>query len=137
VKLLDTSVVVDHLRGYAPATALLVDLVEVGETVAGSELTRFELLAGVRPRELDDLEAFFAAIEWVPVTEEVARLAGGYARSYRGSHQGIGVVDCLVAGTATALGAELVTMNVRHFPMFNALQPPYRYSTGPASSPSA
>ena len=133
MKLLDTSVVVDHLRGYAPATALLEDLLDGGEGVAGSELTRFELLARVRPRELDELETFFAAIEWVPVTEEVARFAGQYARTYRGSHQGIGVVDCLVAGTATALGAELVTMNVRHFPMFNDIRPPYHYDAGPAS----
>ncbi len=46
MKLLDTSVAVDHLRGYGPATALLEDLVCSHESVVASELTRFELLAG-------------------------------------------------------------------------------------------
>ena len=133
MKLLDTSVAVDHLRGHAAATALLEGLVEAGEAVVGSELTRFELLAGVRPRERAILETFFGAIDWVPVTEEVARRAGEYARAYRGSHQGIGVVDYLVAGTVAELGAELVTMNVRHFPMFDDLRPPYQYDAGGGS----
>jgi predicted nucleic acid-binding protein len=36
---------------------------------------RFELLAGVREKEVDALEQFFSAISWVPVGEEVARAA--------------------------------------------------------------
>ncbi|MGH3811379.1 MAG: hypothetical protein ACRDUV_02840 [Pseudonocardiaceae bacterium] len=67
-----TSVAVDHLRGYGPATALLEDLVS-GESVVASELTRFELLAGARPDEHDPLENFFSVVDWIPVTEDVAR----------------------------------------------------------------
>jgi len=127
VKLLDTSVAVDHLRGYGPATALLEDLVRSHEPVVASELTRFELLAGARPAEHDRLEDFFSVLGWVPVTEDVTRHAGEYARSYRRSHSGIGVVDYLLAGTASAVGADLVTINVRHFPMFDDLRAPYVY----------
>jgi len=127
VKLLDTSVAVDHLRGYGPATALLEDLVRSHESVVASELTRFELLAGARPDEHDRLESFFSVLGWVPVTDDVTRCAGEYARSYRRSHSGIGVVDYLLAGTVAAVGADLVTINVRHFPMFDDLRPPYIY----------
>lgn len=122
MKLLDTSVAVDHLRGYGPATALLEDLVS-HESVVASELTRFELLAGARP---DDLENFFSVVDWIPVTEDVPRRAGEYARAYRRSHSGIGVIDYLLAGTASAVGADLVT-NVGHFPMFDDLRPAYEY----------
>lgn len=127
MKLLDTSVAVDHLRGYDPATALLEDLVGSHESVVASELTRFELLAGARPDERDQLEGFFSVVDWIPVTAEVARRAGEFARSYRRSHSGIGVVDYLLAGTAFAVGADLLTTNVRHFPMFDDLRPPYSY----------
>jgi hypothetical protein len=127
VKLLDTSVAVDHLRGHGPATALLEALVRANESVVASELTRFELLAAARPDEHDRLENFFSVLGWVPVTEEVTRRAGEYARSYRRSHSGIGVVDYLLAGTVCALGSDLVTINVRHFPMFDDLRPPYVY----------
>lgn len=61
------------------------------------------------------------------MTEEISRRAGAYARTYHGSHAGIGAVDYLVAGTVAALGADLLTSNVRHFPMLEDLQPPYRY----------
>jgi predicted nucleic acid-binding protein len=127
LKLLDTSVAVDHLRGYGPATALLEDLVRSRESVVASELTRFELLAGTCPGEHDDLEKFFSVLDWMPVTEDVARRAGDYARGYRRSHSGIGVVDYLLAGTVSAVGADLITIKVRHFPMFDDLHPPYEY----------
>lgn len=127
MKLLDTSVAVDHLRGYGPATSLLEDLVGSRESILASELTRFELLAGARPGERGDLESFFSVVEWIPVTEDVTRRAGEYARTYRRSHSGIGVVDYLLAGTVSEVGAELVTVNVRHFPMFDDLRPPYEY----------
>ncbi|MCA1673403.1 MAG: type II toxin-antitoxin system VapC family toxin, partial [Actinobacteria bacterium] len=119
MKLLDTSVAVDHLRGYGPAIALLEDFVHSGESVVASELTRFELLAGARPAEYDDLESFFSVVDWIPVTEDVARRAGEYARSHRRGHSGIGVVDYLLAGTVSAVGADLVTINISHFPMFD------------------
>jgi predicted nucleic acid-binding protein len=40
-------------------------------------------------------------------------------------HTGIDVVDYVIAATAEELGAELMTLNVRHFPMFAALRPAF------------
>lgn len=125
MKLIDTSVAIDHLRGHPRATALLEDLLRSEDTVAASELTRFELLAGARRDEQDALETFFLAVDWVPVTEDIVRTAGAYARSYRRSHSGIGAVDYLIAGTVSTLDTDLLTTNVRHFPMFEGLEPPY------------
>jgi predicted nucleic acid-binding protein len=72
VKVLDTSVAIDHLRGVEPAVDLLTGLVDHGETIAASEVVRFELLAGVRDREVDALERFFAALSWT-TDEDIAR----------------------------------------------------------------
>jgi predicted nucleic acid-binding protein len=69
VKLLDTSVAIDHLRGLPSAVDLLTDLLEAEESIFASEVVRFELLAGVREKEVDALEQFFSAISWVPVGE--------------------------------------------------------------------
>ncbi len=125
MKLVDTTVAVDHLRGLAPATQLLSDLVAAGEILAASEITRFELLAGVRRAELDALEAFFSALVWVPIDEEISRAAGALARDLRRSHHGIEDADHLIAATALVLEADLLTTNVRHFPMIEGLRPPY------------
>jgi hypothetical protein len=35
-------------------------------------------------------------------------------------------MDALIAATATAGNAELKTLNVKHYPMFKGLKPPYK-----------
>ncbi len=125
MKLLDTSVAIDHLRGSTPAVDLLGGLVEAEESLLASEVVRFELLAGVRAKEVDALEQFFSAISWVPVGEEVARTAGSFAQRHRRSYSGIDDVDYLIAATALLLEADLLTTNVRHFPMIAGLKPAY------------
>ena len=125
MRLVDTSVAVDHLRGEQPATHLLKGLVEEDELLAASEVTRFELITGARDKELPALEAFFSGLSWVPVGEEVARTAGALASRYRATHGGIDMADYLIAATSLLLDADLLTTNVRHFPMFPELQAPY------------
>lgn len=129
MRLIDTSVAIDYLRGYHQAVVLLQEELEANGSIAASEVTRFELLAGARQRELEGLEAFFTALEWIPVGERVTRQAASYARRFRRSHGEIDAADYLIAATAELLGALPSTMNVRHFPMFPDLQPPYRYAT--------
>ena len=125
MRLLDTSVAVDHLRGLRAASDLLNGLIEAGGAILASEVVRFELLAGVRDGEVEALEQFFSALSWVPVGEEIARTAGSLARRNRRAHSGIDDADYLIAATALLLDAELLTTNVRHFPMLPGLAPAY------------
>ena len=125
MKLLDTTIAVDHLRGDDRAALLLERLADEGEPLLASELSRFELLAGMRPEELETTERFMDALTWVPVNEEIARLAGSMAAEYRRSHSGIDAIDYVIAATATVTGADLLTTNVRHFPMIPLFRPPY------------
>jgi predicted nucleic acid-binding protein len=125
MKLLDTTVAVDHLRGDQAAVDLLRELVDQDEVLAASEIVRFELVAGVREDELPALEQFFAAVSWVPIGEDVARTAGELARKHRRAYSGIDDADYLIAATSLLLEADLLTTNVRHFPMLPGLQPPY------------
>lgn len=125
MKLLDTSVAVDHLRGERSAVELLRRLVEDQETIAASELVRFELLTGVRDDEVEALEEFFSVLSWVPVEEAITRAAGSLARQHRDAYSGIDDVDYLIAATALVLDADLLTTNVRHFPMLAGIRAPY------------
>jgi predicted nucleic acid-binding protein len=125
VKLIDTTIAVDHLRGASAAVDLLTALIDTGDDLLASELVRFELLAGVRDKELVAFEEFCSALLWVEVTEDVARVAGQLARRYRKSHRGVGAIDYLIAATAIVTDADLLTTNVRHFPMFTKLKPAY------------
>lgn len=121
----DTSVLIDHLRGHEPARRALRGLVVSGERLAGAVLTRTEILAGLRPDEYEATSALLGAIDWVPVDEAVADRAGELARRFLRSHPAVDTVDYVIAATAEALDATLWTLNVRHFPMFTGLRPPY------------
>lgn len=125
MKVIDTTVAIDHLRGRAEASAVLRDLIARREPVVASELVRYELGTGVRDGEVEAVEAFCRTVAWVPVDEEIARLAGAFARRYRPAHHVIDDVDFLIGATAHVLDAQLLTTNVRHFPMMEGLAPPY------------
>ncbi len=125
MKVMDTTVAIDHLRGLDAATTLLSGLMSAGHDIYASELVRLELLAGARQRELSALVGFMSAIAWVPVNEDIARLAGRLARRFGLSHTGIDAADYLIGATALLLRAELLTTNVRHFPMLERLRPAY------------
>ena len=119
---LDTSVLVDHLRALPEATGYLLDL---EERPVCSEISRIEVLQGLRSAERRAAEQLFSLVRWVPIDGVIARRAGELGRRWRRSHSGIGVADLAIAATAEHLDAGLATRNVKHFPMFEGLQPPY------------
>lgn len=121
----DTSVLIDHLRGRAEARESLASAVEAGRPLVGSVLTRTEVLAGERPSEAEATATLLSVIEWAPVTEEIADRAGRLAQQFLRSHPGVDTVDYVIAATAQELDAELWTRNVKHFPMLPGLAPPY------------
>lgn len=124
--LVDTSVIVDHLRNDPRAVALMDDLFAREARVWAATPTRTEIVAGLRPRELKPMGRLFALISWIEIDTVIADAAGELARGYHASHGGIDTVDCLIAAAAQSIGASLVTLNVRHFPMFPGLEPAYR-----------
>lgn len=122
---IDTSVLIDHLRGSKQAREALVGVRRSGRNILGSVLTRTEILGGMRATETAPTRALLSVIDWIEVTEEIADAAGALACEYRRSHSGIDVADYVIAATATACGAQLWTRNVKHFPMFAGLTAPY------------
>lgn len=120
---LDTTVLIDVLRGHPAALAYVLEIEEVGVC---SEVTRVEVLRGLRSEERRPVERLFQQLRWVPVDEAIAEAAGEFGRRLRRGHSGIGVADLIIAATAEQLGLPLATTNVRHFPMFKGLRPPYR-----------
>jgi len=121
--LFDGSILIEHLRGEKRATELL-STVSSEERLA-SVLTRVELEGGMRTAERPQVAALMGVLQLVPVTDGIARRAGEHIRRYRRSHQGIDLVDYVLAATAELQGAELATLNIRHFPMFGRLRPPW------------
>ncbi len=121
IGLIDACVAIDLLRGNEAARAA----VDRQDVLVASEVTRFEILAGVKPSEERAVETFIDIVDWLLVDEGVARRAGSLARRYRPSHSGIDDADYLIAATALEYDVPLLTQNVRHFPMLPGLEPAY------------
>jgi predicted nucleic acid-binding protein len=122
--LVDTSVLIDYLRGNAGAGDLL-ERERAADVLHASEITRIEVLAGMRPAEEDDTRVLLSTLVWHPVDAEIAEEAGALGRQWLPSHHTIDSADLAIAATAIRTGARLLTRNVRHFPMFSDLEAPY------------
>lgn len=121
----DTSVLIDHLRGDDRARDAVATAAGAGERLTASVLTKVEMLAGMRPPEATATRKLLGVLDWIAVDDEVAESAGQLANHYLRSHPGVDPVDYVIAATADALSADLWTRNVKHFPMFPDLKPPY------------
>jgi predicted nucleic acid-binding protein len=121
--ILDSSILISHLRGDAQATSFLISLPAEDRLV--SVLTRVEIEGGMRSGERRDVASLFGVLRMIPVTDLIARRAAAHLRKFRRSHAAIDLVDYVIAATAELHEAKLATLNVRHFPMFKGLTPPW------------
>lgn len=122
--LVDTSVLIDVLRGDN-AAAQVLRKARLDGPIHASEVTRLEVLAGMRAAEETSTRALLAVLEWHPLDTRVSEVAGELGRRWLPSNRGIDAADLAIAATAVVLNAPLLTRNVKHFPMFKALTAPY------------
>ena len=121
--LIDSDIVIDFLRGEKRAVAVLK---AETDALCFSVITVAEINAGVRnAREEEQVDRLFSLIPVLPVTPEIARQAGKFVKQYSTSHA-VELPDAIIAATCTVHYAELFTLNVKHYPMFKSIKPPYR-----------
>lgn len=118
---IDSSVLIAYLKGAPEARDVVRPAIETGEAAA-SVLSRVEIEGGMRTGERTAVARLMSAMHLVPVSDPIAARAGAHLRRYRRSHQGIDVVDYVIAATAELSGAGLATLNVEHFPMIPDLR---------------
>jgi predicted nucleic acid-binding protein len=122
--LVDTSVIIDYLRGHHGAEEVL-EKQRLGAPLHASEITRLEVLAGMRANEQDGTQSFLSTFVWHSVDTLIAERAGELGRKWLPSHASIDSADLAIAATAMVAECKLLTCNVEHFPMFADLRKPY------------
>ncbi len=122
--LVDTSVLIDYLRGH-PGAGEVLERERAEAPLHASEMSRLEVLAGMRPAEEPTTRALLSTLTWHPLDADVAEDAGALGRTWLPSHRAIDGADLVIAATAVRLDARLLTCNVKHFPMFADLMAPY------------
>jgi hypothetical protein len=122
--LVDSSVLIDYLRGHQGAAELLEEE-RAAAPLHASEITRLEILAGMHPAEESATRSLLSTLIWHPVDADVAEEAGALGRQWLPSHHTIDGADLAIAATAIRTDSRLLTRNVRHFPMFQDIRSPY------------
>ena len=123
--LVDSDVLIDFLRGRPEAINFLEQNVD---DISVSAVSVAELYQGVREgHERIKLATTLSAFTVLPVTEEIAEMAGLFRRDFR-KRFGCGLADCMIAATAARHDLDLATLNARHFGMLNAVIVPYEKS---------
>ena len=112
MRLVDTNVFVDHLRGH-PAAVVFFEGLRGANDVAFSSICETEMLAGranAVPSVRSALLRFLQRWKKLDVSNPIALRAGDLVRTH-----GLSVPDAIIAATAIHHKAELVTRNTKDF----------------------
>lgn len=123
--LVDSDVLIEHLRGNTAARDWLTGARQSAGPLAISVVSLTEIAGGMRSAERREVIRLLASMQRFEVGEQVAWRAAELMREYHRSHSGIGLGDYLIAATALTEGLELATLNIRHYPMFPGLARPF------------
>jgi predicted nucleic acid-binding protein len=115
--LLDTTVLIAHLRGQEPVRRYLLSLLGHGHDLCISCVNIAEVEHGLRPAERKAVTALLDRLQYLITSREAARRAGRYQTTFGRRGETLSTADALIAGTARAHGAVIVTDNLKHFPM--------------------
>ena len=117
VYLLDSTVLIGYLRDTPSIASILRQRLGEGHTLATTCVNLAEVERGLQPRERRSAMAFLDGLRFLVTDREAARRAGQYQAEWSKRGQTIHTPDALVAGTARAHGAVLLTHNLADFPM--------------------
>ena len=123
--LVDSDVLIEHLRGNTSARDWLLQTRQSSGPLAISVESLTEIAGGMRSPERREVMRLLGSMQRFEVSEQVAWRAAQLMREYHRSHSGIGLGDYLIAATALTEGLELATLNIRHYPMFPGLARPF------------
>jgi|SRR5258706_4465040 predicted nucleic acid-binding protein len=123
--LIDSTVLIDYLRGRTDAAAYL-DAVRATDVQSIHIVVAAEVIEGARnAKDQAALATFLSTFNLVLPNEVDSALSVDLLKAFRLSH-GVGWPDCLIAATALRLGWSVVTTNLKHFsplPSLKVVQP--------------
>lgn len=125
MKIIDTDVAIDHFHGHRAALDYFAENIASGEVLAISVVTLTELYGGMRADEQERTARLLELFTVLDVNAAIGAKAGEYLRQFRRSHN-LELGDTLIAATASLYDAELVTRNLKHYPMSDiSVRAPY------------
>lgn len=115
--LLDTTVLIDLLRGRSEARSRLLALREAGDDPYVCAVNVEEAVRGLRPTEYPAARTLFAGVRIAVLGAREGWLAGEWRREFAERGRTLAQADCLIAAAAASIGGRLATGNPKDFPI--------------------
>jgi predicted nucleic acid-binding protein len=112
---LDSTFIVDHLRGDPAALRRLRDLFEDGDDPIVTEIVVCEVRSGLLPHEEKHFAALLEPMEFVQPGVAAALTAGRWRSELHKRGRTLSIGDALIGACADALGATVLTRNAKDF----------------------
>jgi predicted nucleic acid-binding protein len=114
--LLDSDVIIWHLRGQKEVTEMLRNLQRFG-LPACSALSVLEIQLGVKKGEEEKTDRFLKSLKIFDVNMEIASKAAQLIREYKAKGIALDLPDSVIAATCLLHELILVTYNPKHYPI--------------------
>jgi len=117
--LLDTSVIIDYVRGRRETVTAIRKLFSEGASLGCCPINIIEVYAGMKEQERELVEELLNGLEHYELTREASRSAGETKNAFRKKGITLSLPDVAIAAVAMANGLVLLTDNTKHYPMPN------------------
>ncbi len=113
--IIDTSIIIDELRGGKKWDGLVDGFKKKDAELFLPSIVIFEIFSGQSSKnkkiknKIDSLLSYFRLVD---LSDGIAQRAG---EIYRDNDSTLGVIDYIIAATAMEIGAQVVTLNKKHF----------------------
>lgn len=115
--LLDSTVLIDYLRGRVAVADLLISLAKDRHELGVCGVNVAELYSRLQDKDVAKAEALVQDLAYYPISLADAMQAGRYRYEFARKGITLTVPDTLVAAVAKAQDCIIVTANLRDFPM--------------------
>ncbi len=111
----DTSIIIDGLRRKKVAKEILTEFEKTNDFLFIPSIVGFELFSGQSTRKVEqarDINDFLGYFKIIDLNWNIAKIAG---KIYRDGVRGLALPDYIIAATAIEIGAQVATLNKKHF----------------------
>lgn len=120
--LIDTSILIDHLRKQVRSNSILYNIADQYELYV-STIIEFELYMGaINEEKHQDIRTVLSWCTSLPLTSQIAQRAGMIHRELKQNNQLIEIRDMLISATALTHNLPVMTLNAKHFERVSGLR---------------
>jgi hypothetical protein len=114
--LLDTTIIIDHLRGDIKANTFLEEIGQRGDIAGCCCINIAEIYSGMLAKEVEKTNRFINSLYYYEITREISKAAGKLRQNYLRKGTTLAITDVIIGATALIYGLILVTRNIKHYP---------------------